>query len=198
MLVKNLSMLPEPLSALRPKKKWYRRFVKRSAVALILRETEHGLEVLMIKRADRKGDPWSGHMAFPGGRAEAGDKNNLATACRETLEEIGLDTAMHTQVLGRLSDVMSRSHRGRAMMVVTPYLLSIEAVPILNPNHEVAEVVWVPLSFLADKANRQTMEWKMKKIKLNLPCYFFQQRRIWGLSLSMLDELVRTIGAKQR
>lgn len=198
MLVNNLSMLSGPLSSLRPKKKWYRRFVKRSAVALILREREQRLEVLMIKRADRIGDPWSGHMAFPGGRAEAGDQNNLATACRETLEEIGLDTGAHTRVLGRLSDVVSRSHRGRAMMVVTPYLLSIEEVPALTPNHEVAEVIWVPLNFLADNTNRQTMEWKIKKVKLKLPCYFFQQRRIWGLSLIMLDELLKTIGEKSR
>ena len=144
----------------------------------------------MIKRADREGDPWSGHMAFPGGRAETADSNNLHTARRETWEEIGLDTDIHTEYLGRLSDILSRPHSGRKPMVITPYVFTINQVPDLNINHEVAEVIWVPLAFLADKDNRQRMQWQAKKITMNLTCYFYQQRRIWGLSLVMLDELV--------
>ena len=193
MVVKTLQQARQQLQPFRAKKKWYRRFVKRSAVALILRESNKGLEALMIKRADREGDPWSGHMAFPGGRADDIDRNNLHTARRETWEEIGLDTDVHTKFLGRLSDILSRPHSGRKPMVITPYLFTIDQVPDLNINHEVAEVIWVPLEFLADKENRQRMEWKAKKMTFDLPCYFYQQRRIWGLSLVMLDELVGVV-----
>jgi 8-oxo-dGTP pyrophosphatase MutT (NUDIX family) len=188
--VKTLSHANEKLNRFRPRKKWYRRFVRRSAVAVILRERQHGIEALMIKRAERKGDPWSGHMAFPGGRAEVQDISTLHTARRETWEEIGLDTEQHTQYRGRLSDIVTRSHRGRRAMVVTPYVFTIDDVPELAINHEVAEVLWVPLTFLTDANNRQRMQWQVKKVQLDLPCYFYQERRIWGLSLRMLDELL--------
>lgn len=194
MLVKTLSHAQEKIQHYRPRKKWYRRFVRRSSVALILRERHHGLEVLMIKRAERKGDPWSGHMAFPGGHRDRGDINSQYTARRETLEEIGLDTEAHTEYLGRLSDVVARgARRGRKMMVVTPYVFTIEQVPALNANYEVAEVLWVPLTYLADRGNRQSMQWQVKKVPVNLPCYFYQERRIWGMSLKMLDELLELI-----
>lgn len=193
MVVESLNTCSELIQAYRPRKKWYRRFCQRSAVALILRETGSGLETLMIKRADREGDPWSGHMAFPGGRAELNDPNNLHTARRETWEEIGLDTEQHTQCLGRLSDVPTRPRRGLKGMVITPYLFTIEQVPELVINHEVAEVIWVPLDFLSDQQNRQQMQWQLNNTQLDLPCYFYRQRRIWGLSLMMLDELVNVL-----
>ena len=193
MLVDSLAQASERLIDFRPKKKWYRRFCKRSAVAVILKKTDAGLEALMIKRAEREGDPWSGHMAFPGGRAEQVDVNNLATARRETWEEIGLQTHAHTQCLGRLSDIRIRLYLTRKPMVVTPYLFSIEEVPDLTINHEVAEVIWVPLAFLADKNNRQRMQWTRKKVSLDLPCYFFREQKIWGISLMMLDELITLV-----
>lgn len=196
MVVQTLSHAGEKINAFRPRKKWYRRFVRRSAVALILREFNGAIEVLMIKRADRPGDPWSGHMAFPGGMAEKGDRNSLETARRETWEEIGLDTRVYTDCIGRLSDVLTPTHGRRRAMVITPYLFAIDEVPPLAHNHEVAEVVWVPLNFLFDRNNRQTMTWEVKKIPVKLPCYFYQQRRIWGLSLRMLDELVRLISLR--
>lgn len=198
MVVKTVLQAAEMLELFRPRKKWYRRFLKRSAVALIMRDTSAGVEVLMIKRADREGDPWSGHMAFPGGRADDVDDNNLHTARRETWEEIGLDTHIHTECLGRLSDVLSQSHRGRDAMVITPYVFTMEQAPELNPNHEVAEIIWLPLSFIADTSNRQRMSWKVKKISIDLPCYFYKERRIWGLSLMMLDELTASIANEKR
>ena len=192
-MVTTLDQASERLQCFQPGKKWYRRFCKRSAVALILREGEQGVEALMIKRADREGDPWSGHMAFPGGRAEGEDRNILHTARRETWEEIGLDTDAHTRYQGRLSDIVASSHRGYKTMVITPYVFTADKLPQLNINHEVAEVIWVPLAFLADKTNRENMQWQRKKQLLDLPCYFYQQRRIWGLSLMMLDELLALV-----
>jgi 8-oxo-dGTP pyrophosphatase MutT (NUDIX family) len=193
-VVRTLRQLTELSQDYRPGKKWYRRMVKRSAVAIIVRQVDGGLEALMIKRADREGDPWSGHMAFPGGLSDHSDHNNLETARRETFEEVGLNAGQYSECLGRLSDILARRHRGKKPMIVTPYLFTIDEVPELQLNHEVADVLWVPLNFLADRTNRETMQWKMKQVNLTLPCYFYQQQRIWGLSLMMLDELVKLLG----
>ena len=80
-------------------------------------------------------------------------------------------------------------------MIVTPFVFHITAEPQwqLSP-HEVASVVWVPLSFLANPANRQTMTWQRGKVTLTLPCYWYEGHRIWGLTLKMLDELVGVVG----
>jgi 8-oxo-dGTP pyrophosphatase MutT (NUDIX family) len=191
--VKTLSHAKEKLYNYRPRKKWFRRFIKRSSVALILRENHQGVEVLMIKRADRVGDPWSGHMAFPGGRSESGDFNTLHTARRETWEEIGLDTENHTHYHGRLSDRFTGLRMGRRATVVTPYVFAIKQAPDLTINQEVAEIVWVPLDYLSNTSNRESMLWKRKNKRINLPCYHFNDRRIWGLSLRMLDELLELV-----
>jgi hypothetical protein len=53
--------------------------------------------------------------------------------------------------------------------------------------------VWVPLGFLAERANREKMRWTPNGIALELPCYLFGGRRIWGLSLMMLDELLEAL-----
>lgn len=175
------------------RRKWYRRWLARSAVAMILREVDSGLEILMIERAQCEGDPWSGHMAFPGGRAEPPDRHSLDTARRETREEIGLETDRHTRYLGRLSDLLSRRRPGSRSMVITPHLFSIAHVPPLSPNREVADVVWIPLNFLADSRNRRQMQWRGNGMVRDLPCYDYRDRRIWGLSLAMLDELLLAI-----
>lgn len=193
MLIDSLKHAGDKVQTFAPKKKWYRSFCKRSAVAIIMREADISIEVLMIKRADREGDPWSGHMAFPGGVTDLVDNNNLRTARRETWEEIGLDTEKHTHYVGRLSDIRTHSHRGKKPMIITPHLFTIEKLPRLTLNHEVAEVIWVPLRFLANDNNRETMQWRQIKTTTATPCYFYKGRRIWGLSLRMLDELVDVI-----
>lgn len=178
------------------KRRWWRRWVKRSAVALVLREREGQLDVLMIKRAEREGDPWSGHMAFPGGRMDADDITGIRTAYRETLEELSIDVEKAGHCIGRLSDLVSRPHSGRRPMVVSPYVFHLHTPVTPQPNHEVAEALWVPLSFIADPRNRERMEWRRGRLALDLPCYFYGGRRIWGMSLAMLDELLGLVSVK--
>lgn len=186
----SLNALTAALKVARPRRRWWRRWVKRSAVALVLCEQRGQLQVLMIKRAEREGDPWSGHMAFPGGRMDPGDGTGIRTAQRETLEELGVDLERAGHCIGRLSDLVSRPHSGRRPMVVSPYVFRLHTPVSLHPNYEVAEAVWVPLAFLLDRSNRERMEWRRGRLSLNLPCYFFGGRRIWGMSLAMLDELL--------
>lgn len=188
-----LASAEQRLQHFRSQRKWYRRWSRRSAVAMVLRE-EHGqLQVLMIERAERAGDPWSGHMAFPGGMLDPGDRHTLAAARRETLEEVGLDTEREARLVTRLSDRVSRPHSGRRPMVITPYVFGLDRTPALRKNYEVADILWVPLAFLADSANRQRMHWRYRGMTVEMPCYFYLERRIWGLSLMMLDELLTVL-----
>jgi len=164
--------------------------LKVAAVAAVIRQAPDGVEVLFIHRAEDPRDPWSGHMAFPGGRVEDGDADSQEAAVRETREEVGLDLHDDGVLLGRLSDVAAVG-RGRPLsLVVEPYVFIIEDRPTLDPNHEVAEVVWVPLDFLLDRRNRSTIPWQHGEITVNLPCYRYRDHVIWGLTFGMVDELV--------
>lgn len=190
----DLQAITTRVRGFRPRRRWWRRWVKRSAVALILRQSHGEIEVLMIQRAEREGDPWSGHMAFPGGRMDADDRTGLRTAMRETEEEIGIDIERAGNVVGRLSDLVSRPHSGRRPMVVSPYVFSLHIPVSIEANHEVADTIWVPLAFLADHTNRQSMEVQRGRLNFVLPCYHYRDKRIWGMSLRMLDELLELVG----
>ncbi|MDX1587368.1 MAG: CoA pyrophosphatase [Oleiphilaceae bacterium] len=179
------------LRTLRPHKLPFRRRVARAAVALIYRPTEEGgMELLFIQRSHREGDPWSGHMAFPGGRLERWDHSSRHTAMRETREETGLDLFRYGRYQARLSDLLTRQHSRWRPMVVTPHVFEWTGPEVLSFNHEVQRRVWVPLSYLADPANQSTMRWSTRLGELKMPCCRYQGYCIWGLSYSMLRELL--------
>jgi 8-oxo-dGTP pyrophosphatase MutT (NUDIX family) len=191
MLFSSLEQIAQSLQRFRARRKWWRRWARRSAVALLLREGAAGVEVLMIKRAERQGDRWAGHMGFPGGVLHADDRNSLAGAMRETQEEIGVDLAAHGRLLTGLSDLVTVPHLGqRRPLIISPYVFALDALPPLALNGEVAEVVWVPLRFFADRSNRGSIDWH----GLRLASYLFRGHRIWGLSLQMVDELLQQLG----
>ncbi len=186
---------PEQLSATlaqyRPRKLWVRRFLNRSAVALVLRPNgAAGPEALMIARAQRSGDPWSGHMAFPGGRLEKSDRHTMDAARRELAEEVGLSAPDAITPIGRLSDLLTHGHHPWRPMVVSAFVFRADQPLELTPNHEVADILWVPLPFLAAAEQRDTMVWQLRQMRLRLPCYHYGGQRIWGLSLALLDELI--------
>jgi 8-oxo-dGTP pyrophosphatase MutT (NUDIX family) len=185
-----LQLIETRLADHSPGRKLLRRLMKRSAVAMILQVREGELHICMIKRAERKGDPWSGQMAFPGGRMDKTDAHGFAVAVRETEEEVGLTLGPTDQCIGRLSDINARPHKGAFGMAVSPFVFRLEREVSFTPNYEVAEVVWVPLEFLLNTDNREKMVWEFKGASISMPCYFFGERRIWGLSLMMLDELM--------
>lgn len=191
----SLDVIAQQLADFSPQRAPDRHRRRRSAVAMLLRsERVRGIEILMIQRAEREGDPWSGHMGFPGGRLDRGDPHSFGAAVRETREEIGLDVLSQARYLGRLSDLATHLRAGHGAMLVTPFVFAVAGEPRFEPNHEVAAIVWVPLAFLAKPANRQSMSWHYQGVPLTLPCYTYEQRRIWGLSLGMLDEFMAVAG----
>jgi 8-oxo-dGTP pyrophosphatase MutT (NUDIX family) len=161
----------------------------RAAVAIMVREGSDATEMLMIRRATREGDPWSGHMGFPGGRRDLEDASNFSCALRETREEIGVDLSQWGTPLGELSDVNTGWRKDRPEMLVTPFIFQVSELPALTPNYEVDDVVWVPLHFLMNDANREPLEWDWKGKKMETDSYLYDSYRIWGLSLMMIDEM---------
>ena len=186
--------LSDSSESLTSNKKWYRALSQRAAVCIIVcQHPELGPALLMIQRAIHESDPWSGQMAFPGGKHDTDDTHITATALRELYEELQIDAANLTR-FGRLSDILARPYKPmRKPMVVTPLLFEATVVDLRpQPNKEVADVLWVPFS-LFSAANRQNMSWNKNGLPLNLPCYYYQDKKIWGLSLMMIDELLRAL-----
>ena len=162
-------------------------FSRQAAVAAILRENGPQTEVLLIKRAQRPGDLWSGHMAFPGGHWESGDPDLAATAMRETLEEIGLDLTRHGRLLGHL-DYMNVNPIGTSYdMLIVPFVFAVQGeLPPFSPNHEVAAVLWgsVHDMFHGHSATRRDMH--VRGGMHNFPGYDVQSEIVWGLTYRML------------
>ncbi|MCB9624365.1 MAG: CoA pyrophosphatase [Sandaracinus sp.] len=158
---------------------------RRAAVAAVLREGPEGPEALFIRRGEREGDPWSGHMAFPGGRHEPHDPDLFATALRETREEVGLDL-QNARSLGRLDDVETHQ-RG---LVVRPYVFELVDVPPLAvPNAEVAEAMWAPLAPMFRGERDTTFAYEHEGRPYRFPGYDVDGKVVWGLTYRMLQML---------
>ncbi len=161
----------------------------KAAVAIIVQlapQTKE-LQMLLIKRNAREGDPWSGQMAFPGGRYSENDESLLETAIREVREEIGFDLPKFW-ILGALDDVVASSLAIR----VRPYLaLASDQVSVrINPN-EVESFVWIPLSFFIDRRNLRPYDISRFGQTLVVPSYnFVGNFVIWGMTLRIIENLI--------
>jgi 8-oxo-dGTP pyrophosphatase MutT (NUDIX family) len=167
-----------------------RGFERQAAVATILREGSAGTEVLLIKRASRPGDIWSGHMAFPGGHRDAGDADLASTAVRETLEEIGLDLARHGRLLGALNPLDVNPIGTRYRMLVAPYVFALDGEsPPLRLNHEVAAVHWGSLAAMFEGRSATRREMPVSGGLHPFPGYAVDDEIVWGLTYQMLHRL---------
>lgn len=167
-----------------------------AAVAAVLRPGSDGAEVLLIRRAEREGDPWSGHISFPGGHRAPDDPDLIATARRETLEEVGLDLATH-DLLGAL-DERAATVRGRPTgMVIAPYVFAIHDAPRLVPNHEVEELFWAPLGPIARGEVEVVKEVERGGARVRFPGYEVGAHVVWGLTHRMLGSLLDVLAGRQ-
>jgi 8-oxo-dGTP pyrophosphatase MutT (NUDIX family) len=157
-----------------------------AAVATILREGAEGSELLFIKRAEREGDPWSGHLAFPGGKREKADASLLVTAMRETQEEVGLRLAPEA-CLARFGDVTARSNGYRVAQFV--FALD-EPDVVLATSAEVTATLWVPLARLARFEGAGTVAWNGAGITVQLPCIYLGAYVLWGMTYRMMLQLL--------
>lgn len=169
-----------------------------AAVAAILREPPGGgaAELFFIERALHPTDPWSGHIAFPGGRRDPDDASLLATAIRETREEVGLDLG-GAELVARLPDVPAFMRSRRGGLVVTPYVFALRGAADVLPNEaEVASTLWVPLSSLAQGEGRGTYSFTWENKPYEVPCYRLEpgQKVLWGMTYRMLETMLEALG----
>ncbi len=161
-----------------------------AAVALIFREMDNEPEILLIRRADREGDPWSGHIAFPGGRVEAVDATTQATAERETLEEIGLDLTEHGECLGTLESEFPMKRTQGASLLVVPYIYTLDREPDrYTLNHEVAELHWARIGPMLRHQSLTRFDFEHEGRSDSLPGFDINGRTLWGMSFRMLNRV---------
>lgn len=147
--------------------------------------------VLMMKRSERSGDPWSGHISFPGGRVDASDASTRAAALRELQEETGFDPELGLEPIGRLSDRLTRAHGRPIPMLISPYVYRTDRAVAPHASDEAQALWWVPLSQLQSQERRSTLTWLLAGIPLPMACVELDGGKLWGLTLMMADELLR-------
>jgi 8-oxo-dGTP pyrophosphatase MutT (NUDIX family) len=166
---------------------------RHAAVAAILRPGERETEVLLIRRAERVGDPWSGHMAFPGGHREPDDRDLFHTAVRETYEEVGLDLSQHEH-LGALDQVPATLRGRRINVSIAPHVFALrEPSAVLRPNHEVAEIVWAELGPMARGELDALKDFTYEGDTRQVPAYRVHGHIVWGLTYHMLRSLFEVL-----
>ena len=166
-----------------------------AAIALVLRSSPSGEpELLMIKRAEAEGDPWSGHIACPGGRMEPTDRDLAQTATRETWEETGIDIERDGRILGTLDDLTPRNATVPPL-IIRPFVAVVKPDVMIVDSPEVAEVFWVPMAEL-----RATDHWGRGSVSIRglgdqeVDVFRHGQYTVWGLTHRALSQLSGLIG----
>lgn len=159
--------------------------LRRAAVSVILRD-KPSPSILLIKRAERDGDPWSGQVAFPGGKSQEGDATLRDTAVREAQEEVGIDLVMNSDFLGYFTPF--RTHTGTMDVVPTVFLLR-EDVEV-RFNEEVSSYQWVRLDDLTSLAAKSVSEIDLGGQVKETPAFVVGGYVVWGLTHRIISALL--------
>jgi 8-oxo-dGTP pyrophosphatase MutT (NUDIX family) len=163
-----------------------------AAVAILVRPHDH-LELLLIRRAELHGDPWSGHVALPGGRRQQEDPDLLHTARREVEEEVGIAAGRVGLYLGALDEVAPSSPR-LPPIVIAPYVIAVppETHAVPEPR-EVQAALWVPVEALREAGATSEITVELPE-RRSLPSLVYGDYVIWGLTLRILEQFLRLEG----
>ncbi len=154
---------------------------------LLLVTMETSPHMVLTKRSDRL-KTHSGQVAFPGGMQEASDADLLATALRETEEEISLPSNQ-VKVIGQLNQVVSRHQ-----IKVTPYVGLVAAdVELIPCPRELHSVFKVPLEFFQNNEPDRIDQLGFRNHKLAVPCWFYEGYEIWGMSAIVIADFLHTV-----
>lgn len=157
-----------------------------TSVAVILSPGRRGADILLIRRAERTGDPWSGHIGLPGGRREPADQDRLGTARRETREEVAVELPV-SSLLGELDDLHPRTPT-LPPIGIRPFVFGLPARPAARPSAEVACCYWVPLKTLFSR--EATAEVVIAGEAAAVPCFRpAADIVVWGLTYRILRNL---------
>ncbi len=160
----------------------------RAAVAMVLRELTDDIEILFIERASDDRDPWSGHLAFPGGKVEQGEPARQA-AERETREEIGVDLIPEIY-LGRMSDIIGANLPVRVSCFAYG-IRTANVEPLVSP--EVRDVFWVSLSDLLKPEHNTIATVGFSGRSFNVPAIRMPQPGkpvLWGLTYRLVMQFL--------
>jgi 8-oxo-dGTP pyrophosphatase MutT (NUDIX family) len=164
--------------------------VPQAAVSLILREAQGSAQALIIKRAERPGDHWSGHLALPGGRAQVEDRDLIATAARETYEEVGIDLLDGGEFIGQL-EILTPTN---ARLEITPFVAVAPPEFTMKLNGEVSRAFWISVTDLKREGRSSFFSTPLDGVVNKWPAYPSEGGPIWGITeriltnfLSLLD-----------
>jgi 8-oxo-dGTP pyrophosphatase MutT (NUDIX family) len=169
--------------------------MRQAAVAMVLRVRGGAPEVLFIERARHPRDPWSGHMAFPGGRVDPADATARLAAERETLEEVGVPLGGGER-LGQLDDQKGHRASGVPNLVISGFVYHVAEPPPLVTNHEVRDAFWFPVHSLRDPA-RHVDHPNLRRAGLRYPGIVVgdpERHVVWGLTYRFLEIFFRILG----
>jgi len=165
---------------------------RRAAVAIILADTSH--EILFIKRPIHPADPWSGHVALPGGRHEPQDPHLEATARRETWEEVGLN--LSTELCwGALSPILATARVTIHPMWVTAHVYRIRGGPpaLQLKSDEAESARWIPVEQLLDPRHQNQIQVRRDGLNMKFPSWVVDDYTIWGLTYLIVRTFLRPL-----
>lgn len=168
--------------------------VRQAAVAAALRAGAQGLEVLLMRRAEREGDRWSGHVSLPGGHVEPTDADAAAAAIREAREEVGIDLARDADVVGAMAPLQAMARGRRVDLWITPVVFAYRGEGAVHLGPEADDAFWFPLA----AAGRGELDARHAYVhegnELLLPSWRFGERVVWGLTHKILTRLLGALG----
>lgn len=145
---------------------------------------------MLMRRSLSEGDRWSGQVCLPGGKEEAGDSDLVATARRETHEELGVELHRCGRYVGALDDVQAVA-RGRLLTtVISPHVFTQLEAPSISLSEEAAHAFWLPLGPAARGELDSKYQYGAGASTLYLPCWRFEDEVVWGLTHKMLHALL--------
>jgi 8-oxo-dGTP pyrophosphatase MutT (NUDIX family) len=163
-----------------------------AAVLIPFLKKENNWHILYIRRTVVAHDRHSGQVAFPGGRADISDRNAEDTAIREAHEEIGIGPA-DIQILGRLRDMLTiTNYRVTPVVGVIPWPFEFRP-----QENEVARIFSIPLTWLADPANRSVRMRGTQVLGKPVPVihyHNFDGEILWGASARITLLLLEALG----
>ncbi|MEM1937143.1 MAG: CoA pyrophosphatase [Candidatus Caldarchaeum sp.] len=159
-----------------------------AAVAIILRNLDRSPEVILVKRASRLDDPWSGQIAFPGGRRKPSDQSLVQTALRELKEETGVGEEA-VEVLGALPFT---SPANSPDLLVKPFVGLLDGEVVFVEGNEVQRVFWAPLLGLKPVVKRVYS--KSGSTVRNHLCYAYGDDLVWGMTSKLVRQVLTTLG----
>lgn len=165
---------------------------REAAVAAVFRGGSGGedpVEVLLMKRRHQPGDPWSGHMSFPGGRRESYDADLVATAVRETREEVGVDLSTNARLVGRLDEVQAIGSGRPLDLVIAPYVYVLTGEVSATTSDEAEKVLWAPVGPMLHGETREVLPYEYRGRWIDMPGYRVGEDIVWGLTHRMLESL---------